>query len=387
MSGRSAHVRKEKTKVKDTSALGDARSQHSSNSGVHQDLSYKDFPLPVGHPTAYIDPLPAVRKQSAATRSIKSIDRDDMAYARAKKPQLPNLEVSGIEKSATREKMDKMSENARKAFSGMSFGKKKKKKDEEYDHARPPTAATMRPVNENNPPEEPEFIQQSTITKNRPAQLQEIHEEPVRPGPPTGKLPPLPPAPQMKRWIGNGRQPQNWNKLRKDPELWDPHGDTLVFLAHENHRVARSPPSFRVSSHVLESIDSHFFTNALRNGYLDDNRNSDVPLSPAFSDKMGRSGSRIQHSRQGGRYTPPASESASSMQDPDGEISYELHFPPPMNLSKVDSLRYHITTRNVFAMLYQTSLVGLNFNQALMDLFERLQEYMSPESDNAGLIM
>ncbi len=79
--------------------------------------------------------------------------------------------------------------------------------------------------------------------------------------------------------------------------------------------------------------------------------------------------------------------SENGSQDPDGQISYELYFPAPINQSKVDSLRYHTTTRNVFALLYQRSLVGLNLLQALTDLHDRLQTYLPPETDSAELVM
>jgi hypothetical protein len=73
--------------------------------------------------------------------------------------------------------------------------------------------------------------------------------------------------------------------------------------------------------------------------------------------------------------------------DPEGQISYELYFPALASQSKTETLRYHATTRNVFALLYQASLVGLNLHQALNDLLERLRIYMPPEQDSAELIM
>lgn len=72
----------------------------------------------------------------------------------------------------------------------------------------------------------------------------------------------------------------------------------------------------------------------------------------------------------------------------DGGISYELHFPPPPNASKVDQLRYQLTTRNVFALLCHVSLVGLSLHQALSDLLARLEEYVPQQQvDNILTIM
>lgn len=72
----------------------------------------------------------------------------------------------------------------------------------------------------------------------------------------------------------------------------------------------------------------------------------------------------------------------------DGGISYELYFPPPPNASRVDQLRYQLTTRNVFAVLCHVSLVGLSLYQALSDLLERLEEYVPQRQvDNVLTIM
>ena len=92
---------------------------------------------------------------------------------------------------------------------------------------------------------------------------------------------------------------------------------------------------------------------------------------------------------QGGRQrhpTPPTSEGSISGGF-DGQISYEIYFPAPMNQSKTETIRHQVTTRNVFALLYQTSLVGLNLYQALSDLHDRLEVYMPDEIDAAGMII
>lgn len=72
----------------------------------------------------------------------------------------------------------------------------------------------------------------------------------------------------------------------------------------------------------------------------------------------------------------------------DGGISYELYFPPPTNASKVDQLRYQLTTRNVFAVLCHVSLVGISLHQALSDLLARLEDYVPQNRvDNVLTIM
>ena len=64
-------------------------------------------------------------------------------------------------------------------------------------------------------------------------------------------------------------------------------------------------------------------------------------------------------------------------------VRYNLYIDAPSGGSKVDVLRYHVTTRNFFAFLLRKPLVGFTFYQALMDLYERLKEYLSPSVDSA----
>src|SRR3569833_1451606 len=64
-----------------------------------------------------------------------------------------------------------------------------------------------------------------------------------------------------------------------------------------------------------------------------------------------------------------------------------MYFPTPPNTTKTDQVRHHITTRNVFALLYHASLVGLSLYQALTDRHMRLETYMPPEADNIGTII
>ena len=63
-------------------------------------------------------------------------------------------------------------------------------------------------------------------------------------------------------------------------------------------------------------------------------------------------------------------------------VSHKLHLDPPAGVSgKIDVLRHHITTRNFFAFLQRKCLVGFTFYQALVDLHERLEEYLPPGTD------
>jgi hypothetical protein len=362
MSGRSAYVRKEKTKVKDGQEGG---SENGGSSIIG------DFPIPHG----FDHDIPFRPNEHFTVRTSGS-ERDDLAYARVRKPHVPVIDVSGIEKSSFRSLVDKKSEGVRKA---LMFGRKKKDRDQE---PRPPTSTATERQTTSYELDSGEYVPPPTKPRNQQPPTPE--SEFARPAPPQGKLPPIPQGPQLKRWVGSGRAPQPWNKIRKDPELWDPNGDTLIFFGHETHQTSRPPPSFRLSSHAIEATGSRFLLTLLHEGALDEQYGFDMPPSP-ISSPGGRA------SRLGGRAghpTPPVSDGGRSGFDAfDGQISYEVYFPVPLGQSKSDILRHQVTTRNVFALLFNASLVGHNMHQALTDLHERLEVYMPPEIDAAGMII
>jgi len=382
MSGRSAYVRKEKTKTKDApqpvssrEGTRDDRDGVRSPGPTFEDLSRQNSNM-IPEDDYYTPQLHQTPVHTSARSIVSSNSDDQMAYARVRKPPVPVIDVSGIEKSSFRQLMDRKSEGVRK---GLSFGFAKKKKRDELPESRPTTSQTIR--QEFYEVEAPTAFHQPLPLRAKTSTRADIRDG--RPGPPQGQLPPLPPPPQLRRWAGTGRPPQPWNKLRKDPELWDPNGDTLIYLGQESHHNTRPPPSFRISSHVLENTESRFFTTILREGITDGSFNG-TP-SPVI---MGGP----QQRRGGGPPIASPSSQHSDLYSPgtqemDGQVSYELYFPPPANLSMVDSLRHHVTTRNVFALLYQTSLAGFNLYQALQDLSERLQLWMPPECDVSGMIM
>ncbi len=371
-------MRKEKTKVKD---------------GSHESISDKtgtslsDFPMPMQ--TRYED------RHNSEISTVKSSGSEDMgrgAYARVRKPHVPVIEVSGIEKSNFRSVMDKKSESIRKGLV-KTFGKKKKNDESE---ARPHTSTAYRSesheLDSGNYAPPPSVvkphelqIQQQSQQQSQQQNQQPNHEpEFARPGPPQTKLPPIPAAPGLKRWVGGGLPVQKWNKIRKDPELWDPNGDTLIYLGLETRQSTRPPPSFRVSSHIIEGLDSRFLHTLLREGAVDEANYFGMPPSPVSSPGM-RS---VQPVRQGYQYTPPVSDGGTTVYDGyDGQISYEISFPTPINQSQMENVRYNITTRNVFAILYQASLVGFNLVQALNDVVERLRSYMSEHVDVANMVV
>jgi len=420
MSGRSAYVRKKITEQKTAekgAPSGRGRSKSSGSARISgDDSSLYDVPvLPgTGYGTTnarflkFSDPsydgdaghyradLTNLGNNSGGSQSGSSENErretlqthgpmPDYAYARARKPVLKTEDVSGIERSGFRSAVDKTSDDIRKGLTkAFTLGLKKKREANLPDRA--PSSATIRPHYYD--PDEYDTSEVPAMPIHRPvaASWEPDHSQTMSP-PPSAKLPPIPPssAPPIKRWIGAGRPVQRWNKLRKDPELWDPNGDVLVYFGRKD-QPQRPNPSFRLSSHIIEATESRFLVTLLREGSTeDDYTHMHLPPSPIGAPPMLRHNSYAQLDRTG-QATPPVSED-NVHADIDGQISYEMYFPTPSNLTKAETHRHAITTRNVFALLYHASLVGLSLFQALTDLLDRLDTYMEPDSDNVGMIL
>ncbi|CAK7220596.1 hypothetical protein SBRCBS47491_004242 [Sporothrix bragantina] len=464
MSGRSAYVRKKITETK-ASEKAVARGRARSTASSEDTATLSDYNMPMRQDTGigttngrflkFSEPIREAEPMdygyghpSIGSQNSGSVDGrkdpgqrplDDFAYARARRPNIRTEDVSGIEKSGLRSAVDKKSEGVRRGLAkAFTFGKKGKSSEEKAgEYFRPQSSATVRPPMGGNandsdmdlpvgPREMPstagslhqqmQQMQQQQIMMQERHRQQQLPQSPVdshqgwesgslTSPPPSSKLPPIPPssnAPMIKRWIGAGRPVQRWNKLRKDPELWDPNGDVLVFFGHKGQQP-RPNPSFRLSSHIIEATESRYLITLLREGSTEEDIN--LPPSPIGAPPMlqrhmaggGGSGNHLGphgHGRGGhghggygmGQPTPPISEDT-SLVDADGQISYEMYFPTPPNMNKTDQLRHHITTRNIFALLYHASLVGLSLYQALADLHARLEAYMPPEMDNVGTII
>ncbi|KAH8682723.1 hypothetical protein BX600DRAFT_373462, partial [Xylariales sp. PMI_506] len=412
MSGRSAYVRKKITETKalekNAATTGKSSNAPKSPDGLdYNNVGLGEYPSGTGYGTTnarflkFSDPVQETGLNyqtgsvAMSTHSIESHSTgsdtghgdgggarpmDDFAYARVRKPVIKTEDVSGIERSGFRSAIDKRSDDVRRGLSkAFSFGKKSKKV--EGADFRPPTvAATHRPNELEYLDSEYADTMHSPISNA--AQATKWDTDSNLPPPPSAKLPPLPPnaalAVPIKRWTGAGRPVQRWNKLRKDPELWDPNGDVFVYLGRRD-QSPRPQPSFRLSSHIIEATESRLLVQLLRESSTEEDIH--LPLSPVGAPPM-----LSRHGLNQGRNNQLAS-SASGDADVDGQISYEIFFPTPPELTKLEALRYNITTRNVFALLYHASLVGLSLCQALTDLHTRLDVYMPPEADNVGTLL
>lgn len=69
------------------------------------------------------------------------------------------------------------------------------------------------------------------------------------------------------------------------------------------------------------------------------------------------------------------------------DIAYEVYVPAPSHLSTEDALRYHLTTRNIFAWLYDLPVVGDSLSGALIALLGRLNIFRPDQARNEGDIL
>lgn len=89
--------------------------------------------------------------------------------------------------------------------------------------------------------------------------------------------------------------------------------------------------------------------------------------------------------------TPAGSDNeGSSSSYSDSEFSFtlantakfELYIPAPEDAMREDAYRYHITSRNFFAWMFDKPLVGTTLGKTLIDLLERMLVFRSETADN-----
>ncbi|KAL6715981.1 hypothetical protein ACLMJK_006943 [Lecanora helva] len=67
---------------------------------------------------------------------------------------------------------------------------------------------------------------------------------------------------------------------------------------------------------------------------------------------------------------------------PETPAKYELHIPAPQTLSREESFQHHITTRNFFAWMFNKPLVGSRLGDALIALFDRMNDFRPYREQN-----
>ncbi|KAI4192042.1 MAG: hypothetical protein LQ348_003282 [Seirophora lacunosa] len=179
---------------------------------------------------------------------------------------------------------------------------------------------------------------------------------------------------EMKGLEQAARKPaEAWGKLAKDPELWDDKGDTLVYFGYQ-----RPHPSFRIKASLLEDTRSEILIAKLEEGFQ---RSVKLPPSRNAMSTVRGEVKNLSSTRD----LPTVFENGQARND--NRVRREIHFPAPDNASRIDILRHHITTRNLFAFLFDRPLIGLTYYQALTDLHERLMLYMPPGVDCTQLLI
>ncbi|WPH01146.1 Hypothetical protein R9X50_00398100 [Acrodontium crateriforme] len=130
---------------------------------------------------------------------------------------------------------------------------------------------------------------------------------------------------------------KKWRELPQDMELWLEEGDCLVHLYSHNksHRESR----LRLTYADVEALQSTFLLETCR------------------------------HQRPGHAIITDESE------DVPDNIEYELYVPAPVGLSGEDEYRFHLITRNCMAFASSRPLVGYKLGDAIMDVWDRLQEW------------
>lgn len=201
---------------------------------------------------------------------------------------------------------------------------------------------------------------------------------------------------QVRRWEGTGSRGENWDgggQGKKDLDLWFPDGDTLVYLT-DKPLPPRNPldlykppvpqPSFRLRSSVLRRTDSMYLVSLLEAS------TRDRPMTPAeiaeefpahqTEEQLMDYEYQLRRTRTLELTSSAASadtQSTARTQDTfENGITYRLYFPAPARCDKTMRHRFHLATRNFFAMLFGQPLVGITVGQALTDLMERTDKYL-----------
>ncbi|KAG5783353.1 hypothetical protein H9Q73_002970 [Fusarium xylarioides] len=419
MSARSAYARKKTTQAKNRDPVIHGRAQSVATSSSGEEL-FTDHSIPPNIPTPIaarfphqLQPNVSIPMGSRGGRSMMAPDWNRDAYTsnqyaeewvhnKPRRATVPD-EYGTIERSGLRTMLDKQSADIRKTIAKTFTFRKKEKEEEPIDqdsNGSRPSQETLQPTvmpspspNESSGWDSQSVARTETTLTSTSSYATSQSQMPLTPTsqlsfglppvgpPPTTKLPPIPqvpaaPPPQIRRWCGGGRPITKWNKLRKDPELWDPNGDVLIYLG----KKGQSLPSMRVSSHIIEAINSRYLISLLDEGLIDGYTHS--PSSPNTESYGRKLGQEFRNSP----LTPPAS-GRTSIGDMGGQVLYEMHFPPPQNMKSIDQLRHQLTTRNFFAMLLNASMVGLSLHEALSDLHVRLDSYMPPNNDNVGQLV
>lgn len=364
MSGRSAYVRK--VKVDKSNKAGydylnkdDTLKTKEHTPSIKSDPSISEFSRgDHGDSSHFADHSDMTKSEEPSARSVHSGHyeaeyNNNPGYARIRRPEMPIIETSGIEKSAFRSKMEKGSEHFRHNLANV-FKKKKGSKEDSHE-AQPET-----PIGEKHELNE-EVMQH--LSNKHPAspgsQGAQYENRPTFKRAATFKGEIAPPVPaKTKIWRQKGQPAVLWDKFDvRDPDLWNFKGDVLVFFSREDGENATPQPVFRFTSLSLDNMGSPLIDALLREGITDELETKTI----ADSYQNDSNSPKIP--------TPPGSESSRSFDA--SQISYIITLPAAGNIEGQELLRYKLSWRNVFAVYYDRGIVGYTLHQAMIDMHER----------------
>ncbi|KAL5612698.1 hypothetical protein BROUX41_004213 [Berkeleyomyces rouxiae] len=162
----------------------------------------------------------------------------------------------------------------------------------------------------------------------------------------------LPQTSQLKRWDGAARTSEDWDKLKKDPELWDRNGTCLVHLFAQG--TSRRGPAFCVQLSSLLAARCH--------PLIERYAARGVPDS-IVSESQSYAGYDMWYRANPRRYV-------------------ELYMTPPPGADKRQASRFHLATRNFFAWVCRRSLVGEHLGGAIVTLMRTMQQFRLPGTNN-----
>ncbi|QSZ32343.1 hypothetical protein DSL72_001917 [Monilinia vaccinii-corymbosi] len=378
MSGRSAYVRKVKVDINNKAGY-DYLSRDDTFKDKEHAPSIRSDPSVFGichadHGLAShsSDHSEIVKSDEYLAGSVHSAHYEaeyyNSGYARVRRPEMPIIETSGIEKSAFRSKMEKSSENFRHNFANVF---KKKKAGKEVLHETPSRTTTGKERHElageltQLPHKQlPMPESQATHHANRPA-LQRVATF-------KGEIEPPVPA-KTKLWRRKGQPVLVWDHFDiRDPDIWDPKGDVLVFY-EETGEDGMPQPAFRVASFLLGAIGSPVIDALIQGGITDD---VEINKIAEFHQNDSNHPSGM---------TSYGSESSRSFGG--SQISYTFTLPAAGDLEGKELVRYRLSWRNFFATVYGAGIVGYTLHQAMIDLHDRFVAIMPQNRDVTHILI
>ncbi|KAK1977750.1 hypothetical protein LZ30DRAFT_600607 [Colletotrichum cereale] len=162
---------------------------------------------------------------------------------------------------------------------------------------------------------------------------------------------------KVRRWDGAARSCNDWDNLRRDPELWFRGGNCFVHLYGKGQ--SRRGPAFKVPFSTLLTAKCHHFVKRFMS--------CDAPESP------GSFGDQFEDLDQWHALNP--------------NERVELYIPAPPTADKEQAFAYHLATRNFFAWIFRRSVVGEYLGTALIGLLNSMAEFRGSDEDNVSELL